>query len=497
MTVLLRSPSPLMLLPALLALLCLSSRLRPTRALLPSLRPYAARHRSASASVASRSPLFVLHAVEMRTRSQRSREQEAWDSIETVLGPRRSREQEAWDSISVNGGVAQKNGAAARLVLSVANKTSIANAGIDDASFGPPNLDAMRARAGVLRSNILKQQMELQELERQINCCSAPSGPVSIIADLLEEEHPLQSAVEHAGRTVTTLASSTNVLLRKLGRVHRKLGPQNQRWENVGDFVTHQSKTAGRIVKSLVDNPERLTHLVDPETPTLVPHVPAILARLDRLEDHVAPILERVLNNRRHLASVEPYLPEILERFDDIEPHLPWILDNIDALAPYTGLLLKHIDELLLYADVDEHESSLEEEGTQYDLAEQLLPYLEYYVSKLDVVGPHLPLLRPHVPLLLKHNRLARVSPHIDRLFARGYKDLSASANMDVLLFWFGWSLRVPGLPKLFFWLPWSPRIVSFLANHMPKRFVRGYCSGVSCYVDGSYGSQWNKLEKS
>jgi len=104
--------------------------------------------------------------------------------------------------------------------------------------------------------------------------------------------------------------------------------------------------------------------------------------------------------------------------------------------------------------------------------------------------------LRPHVPLLLKHNRIAKVSPHIDRLFAKGYSDLSASANMDVLLFWFGWTLRVPGLPWLFFRLPGSPTMVSFLANRLPKRFVRGYCRGVSCYVDGDYGQKWNKLEK-
>jgi hypothetical protein len=229
--------------------------------------------------------------------------------------------------------------------------------------------------------------------------------------------------------------------------------------------------------------------LVDPETPTLVPHIPAILARLDRLESHVAPILERVLNNRRHLASIEPYLPEILERFDDIEPHLPWILDNIDVLAPYTGLLLKHIDELLLYAIADELEG-----GDSYALVEQLLPYLEFYVSRLDTVGPHLPLLRPHVPKLLKHNRIAKISPHIDRLFVQGYTDLGASANLDVLLFWFGWALQIPLLPKLFFSLPGSPRMVSFLANRLPRRFVRNYCSGVTCHVDGDYGVDWNKL---
>ena len=365
-----------------------------------------------------------------------------------------------------------------------ANATTVAD-------MGPPDVDAMRARSGVLRRTIIKQQMELQELDRQILCCTRTSYPIAAFADKLEDL-TLQSTVRTIGRTVSTLTSSTNVLMKKLGRVRLREGAENQRWSSVGEFVTHQSKTAARIVRSLVDDPVQLRYLVDPETPTLVAHAPAIISRLDRLEGHVAPILERVLNNRRHLSSVEPYLDEILDRFDDIEPHLPWILDNLDALAPYTGLLLKHIDELLLYANADDDEIP---EGTRYDLAEQLLPYLRYYVSKLDMVGPHLPLLRPHVPLLLKHSRIAKVSPHIDKLFARGYTDLSASANMDILLFWFGWSLRVPGLPLLFFSLPWSPRIVSFLANRMPKRFVRGNCSGVSCYVDGEYGSKWNKLE--
>jgi hypothetical protein len=117
-------------------------------------------------------------------------------------------------------------------------------------------------------------------------------------------------------------------------------------------------------------------------------------------------------------------LGEILERFDDIEPHLPWILEHIDILAPYTGLLLKHIDELLLYAEVDEYETGGSSKDN-YAFADQLLPYLEVYVSQLDLVGPHLPLLRPHLPLLLKHNRIKILSPHVGVLFAKGYTDLS------------------------------------------------------------------------
>ena len=348
-------------------------------------------------------------------------------------------------------------------------------------NLNPSNLDAMRARAALLRTSILKQQLELQKLEREIICCSQGQ-------DYSEQHDPILQLQS----IFNTFAYSTNVLVRKLSRVQGKVGPSNQQWKSVGDYVASQTATGARIVRGLVQNPQRLKYFVDPETPTLVPHVPAILARLDKLEMHVNPILERVLNNRRHLASIEPYLDDILERFDDIEPHLPWILDNIDALAPYCGLLLKHIDELLLYADADDYAPG----DNGYALAEQLLPYLEYYISRLDVIGPHLPLLRPHVPQLLRYNRIGNISPHIDRLFARGYQDLSASANMDVLLFWFGWTLRIPGLPRLFFALPGSPRIVSLLANRLPKRFVRGYCRDVTCQVDNDYGGNWNKLKK-
>jgi hypothetical protein len=209
----------------------------------------------------------------------------------------------------------------------------------------------------------------------------------------------------------------------------------------------------------------------------------------------VSPILSQVLNNKQHLRTIETYLGEILERFDDIEPHLPWILEHIDILAPYTGLLLKHIDELLLYAEVDEYETGGSSKDN-YAFADQLLPYLEVYVSQLDLVGPHLPLLRPHLPLLLKHNRIKILSPHVGVLFAKGYTDLSASANMDILLFYFGWALRIPFVPRLFFSLPRCPGVVSFLANRLPKRLVRGRCCDVSCYVDNDYGVGWNKLSK-
>lgn len=382
---------------------------------------------------------------------------------------------------------------ARRLAKKRPDPTAEAQTMAHKALLSSENLDEMRARAGVLRRSIVLQQMELQDIERQMLRLERPAYPVAALMDLLAEDNPAKASLRHLGRSMNRLTTSTQVLTRKLYRVKEREGPRNRHWNSVSEFVDHQRKSGVRIVKGLVENPDRLRHLADPATPTLVAHVPAILARLDKLEDHVAGILERVLNNSRHLHAIEPYLDDILEKFDQIEPHLIWILDNIDALAPYTGLLLAHIDSLLVFADAEEYEMS---KGSRYDLAEQLLPHLETYVSQLDTIGPHLILLRPHVPLLLKHNRIAKITPYIDRLFARGYTDLSASANMDVLLYWFGWTLRIPGLPKLFFSLPWSPRIVSFLANRMPKRFVRGPCSGISCHVDNVYHDGWNKMSK-
>ena len=383
--------------------------------------------------------------------------------------------------------------------------------------------DMMIARAAKLRQSIVKQQDELINLERQISCCSDDGDSSKMIGNnnivVSGISYSLWSSsslvTNLATRLVRTFRASSDVFLRKIDRVQKQIGPNNQKYEGkVGAYLFYEFLSGLRIASKLATEPGQIKQLVsDPRMPTLVPHAPAILARLDKLEVHVRPIIEGVLNNRQHLASIEPYLDEILERFDDIEPHLTWILENIDALAPYTGLLLKHIDALLLYADAD---NMIEEEGDnknenksrsnnknknkKYSLADQLLPYLEYYVSKLDTIGPHLVLLRPHVPLLLKHNNIAKVSPHIDKLFARGYETrLTASANIDVLLFWFGWTLRIPFAPALFFALPFSPQLVSFLANRLPKKFARrgkSYCRNLECAIDDDYGGGWNKLDK-
>jgi hypothetical protein len=364
--------------------------------------------------------------------------------------------------------------------------------------------DMLISRAAKLRQSIVQQQDELITLERHIACCTDNGDAPSIINGITDSLWSSSSVVTNlATRLGRTFQASSNVFLRKIDRVQKQIGPNNQRWEGrVGAYLFYELFVGLRIASKLAAEPSQIKQLVsDPRTPTLVPHAPAILARLDRLEVHVRPIIAAVLNNRQHLASIEPYLDEILERFDDIEPHLPWILANINDLAPYTGLLLKHIDVLLLYADAGNLvEEEDDDKSSSYSLADQLLPYLKYYVSKLDTIGPHLVLLRPHVPLLLKHNRIAKVSPHIDKLFARGYESrLAASANIDVLLFWFGWTLRIPFAPALFFAMPFSPVLVSFLANRLPKKFARrgkSYCRNLECAIDDDYGGAWNKLDK-
>ncbi len=294
-------------------------------------------------------------------------------------------------------------------------------------------LQLMKKRSLELQSSILLDRIVLQRLERRILCCESTELGVieNLVGNSLERmnefdlSNPLTVARRQAKKFSNTFGESTSVLLRKLDRVSTRRGKNNRDYKSVSDFVVQETAAGVRIVGNLLSNPSQLTQLIDPETPTLVPHVPAILARLDRLETHVSPILSQVLNNKQHLRTIEPYLDEILERFDDIEPHLPWILDHIDILAPYTGLLLKHIDELLLYAEVDEYEAGSSSSNDNYAFADQLLPYLEVYVSQLDLVGPHLPLLRPHLPLLLKHNRIKILSPHVGVLFAKGYTDLS------------------------------------------------------------------------
>jgi len=175
----------------------------------------------------------------------------------------------------------------------------------------PPDRDAMIARAAVLRQSILKQQLELQQLERTILCCSQNLNSThhyqeaSTILD-----HPVQSLVRTATQARETFRNSFNVLLRKINRVKGQVGADNKKYRgSTSSYVVSQTVSGLRILDGIAKNPLKMRQLAtDPSTPTLIPHLPSIYARLDRLEGHVDPILEKVLNKKQHLASIEPYL---------------------------------------------------------------------------------------------------------------------------------------------------------------------------------------------
>jgi hypothetical protein len=163
-----------------------------------------------------------------------------------------------------------------------------------ESSFGSSSgsrLDAMRARAGVLRQQLYKQQQELKDLEQEIEKAVARTQRIGS-ARVRASRGPIQSFTRtldrsltqgFAGRWVRTFAKSVDMLGRKLGRVRAKEGPNNAQWQSVGQYVQSQTVTATRIVGALVKEPRRLNQLLDPEVPSLLPHMPAILARLDKV----------------------------------------------------------------------------------------------------------------------------------------------------------------------------------------------------------------------
>ena len=193
-------------------------------------------------------------------------------------------------------------------------------------------------------------------------------------------------------------------------------------------------------------------------------HAAAILARSNKLEKYAPGILLAVDG---YLDLIEPHLDLILERLDEIEPHLPWVLDNLDELAPHCGTLLDHFDALMCFAD----------EGGRY--LDILLPYLPLFVYQFDKLGPHLPLCRPHLDKLLPH--LLVIAPHSERFAPY----LTVSANADVILFYFGWVLRIRWLANLVMRLPFLPWLADKLARWLPRRPVRGNTAYYECVYDG------------
>jgi len=194
------------------------------------------------------------------------------------------------------------------------------------------------------------------------------------------------------------------------------------------------------------------------ESPRLLPHAVAIATRAAKLERHAPGIL---LALDTHLELIEPHLDEILDRFDDIEPHLPFILEHLDELAPYCGVLIDHLDTLLLYAD-------------EQDKLPVLIKYVPDFAPQLDALTAHVGLIRPH---------LDRIMPHLPVLAPTAYRFspyCAVSANADVILWWFGWVLRLP-FARWLLRLPLVPRVANFAARHLPRRPVRGRTADYVC----------------
>ena len=344
----------------------------------------------------------------------------------------------------------------------VVRRLALADAFDDELPLEPVKWEAAaRYRCEELRRSIAAQRVELEGLERRLICCAPP-----------EERSPV-TARDVWGAFSGAFRDSFSVFRR---RYDASPDPTA--------FVINETSASLRILgRGILLPPKerdaRLASLVK-YSPLLAAHAPGILSRLDRLENYVPGIMDAILDGD-HLGEIEPHLDGILDRFDDIEPHVPWVLDNIDALAPHVGALMRHIDELLLYAD----------EEKQW--ADTFLPFLPYFISRLDALGPHLPLLRPHLRKLQPH--FATLVPCLDRCILRP-ANFDVSANADVLLYYFGWALRIPLLARCLAACPGGPRLIAFAARRLPRRPVRGYCSDVQCYLSyevGAYGRAWNE----
>ena len=62
---------------------------------------------------------------------------------------------------------------------------------------------------------------------------------------------------------------------------------------------------------------------------------------------------------------------------------------------------------------------------------------------------------------------------------------MQVSFNADVLLYYFGWVLRIPRIGGWALRLPFMPRLAAFLSKWLPKRPVRG------CIKQWSIQSFW------
>ena len=89
-----------------------------------------------------------------------------------------------------------------------------------------------------------------------------------------------------------------------------------------------------------------------------------------------------------------------------------------------------------------------------------------------------------HSQQLLALVRLSRrsVSTPSAHRFAR---QLQVSANADILLYYFGWVLRIRWLGSWVLRWPFMPRLAGFLCKVLPKRPVRGRTCDYLCDWEG------------
>lgn len=145
--------------------------------------------------------------------------------------------------------------------------------------------DRMRQRSSKLQSSILLDTMRLQRLERRIVCLENDElgileravgntlGSLNDLDSLLDANPTIAIVRQRTKKFLNTLYGSTSVLLRKLDRVS---SGENRDYTSLKDFVVQETAAGVRIIGNLLSNPSTLAQLVDPDTPTLVPHVPAM-----------------------------------------------------------------------------------------------------------------------------------------------------------------------------------------------------------------------------
>lgn len=275
----------------------------------------------------------------------------------------------------------------------------------------------LRARIAMLRANIVRQRQEIDQLSQQLSSLELPKAETGSLS---------QRLVKSLGVLVTRGLS----------------------YRDPWSFVYEQTGTALRVATETAASGVLMRDVL-PNAPTLLTYAPGLYARATQLDGYMPAILP-VLDG--YLPLVEPHLETLIERFDDIEPHLPFCLQHIDIVVLHMSDLLEYLDDILLFA-------------RNHEVWQEMEPMLLLFVTRVKSLGPHMRPIHTHLRRVRPHFRpLAR---HIDRLTPY----VAISYNADVLLFWFGWLLQVPGLHRLIE-VPGVAAALAWLGPRLPRRFM-------------------------